>query len=154
MCCLDDALHRDLAGTAEFEALVAARAGTRSVGRLRTAVAAADGRAEAPSETLLRLLLKPHFPELEPQVQLFAPSGHLVARYDLGDEKARVAVEADGRAGHEGMVAKDRRRDRTSRKLDWLTERATWFDVRRRRAEVVQRVRETYDEQARRRPAA
>ncbi|MFP5218749.1 MAG: hypothetical protein ACLGIG_03300 [Actinomycetes bacterium] len=154
VCCLDDALHRELVERAELDALVASREGTRSVTRLRAAVAAADGRAEAPSETLLRLVLRPHFQGLEPQVRLFDGVGRLVARYDLGDRQARVAVEADGRAGHEGMVAKDRRRDRTSRQLGWQTERATWFDIRRRQSEVVERVQETYDDQARRRPAA
>jgi hypothetical protein len=154
VCCLDDALHRGLVQAADLGALVECRKGSRSITALRTAVAAADGRAEAPSETLLRLVLLPHFPGLEPQVPLFDDVGRLIARYDLGDRKARVAVEADGRAGHEGMVAKDRRRDRVSRRQDWLTERATWFDIRRRQRELVERVQETYDEQARRRPAA
>jgi very-short-patch-repair endonuclease len=154
VCCLDDALHRGLAQTADLDSLVDSRKGSRSITAFRAAVAAADGRAEAPSETLLRLVLRPHFPRLEPQVQLFDAVGRLVARYDLGDRKARVAVEADGRAGHEGMAAKDRRRDRASRRQDWLTERATWFDIRRRQRELVERVQETYDEQARRRPAA
>lgn len=154
VCCMDDALRRGLVQPPELDALVRRRAGTRSIATLRAAVAASDGRAEAPSESLLRLVLRPVFPALEPQVQLFDDAGRLLARYDLGDAEARVAVEADGRAGHEGMVAKDRRRDRTSRKQGWLTERATWFDIRRRQRELVERVQETYDEQARRHPAA
>ena len=81
---------------------------------LRSALRRADGRAESPAQTLARLRLLPVLPDLEPQVELFDAAARLVARFDLGDRRVRLAVEADGKAGHAGpaMVAKDRRRDR------------------------------------------
>lgn len=155
VCCLDDALHRGLVTTQELTTAAAARKGRRAGPALRAAVERADGRAEAPSETLLRLLLRPHFPGLEPQVTLVDEAARPIARFDLGDSAGKVGVEADGRQGHAAsdMVAKDRRRDRGSRRQGWLTERVTWFDLRRRQGEVVDRVAETYAEQGRR-PAA
>jgi hypothetical protein len=142
VCVLDDALHRELVTTAQLQLAVQARAGEPGVDALRRAVAAADGRAEAPSETLARLLLKPVVPGLEPQVELFDRSMRVVARFDLGDEELRLAVETDGRKAHSGdaMVAKDRRRDRRTSALGWWTERATWWDLRRGRQELLTRV--------------
>ena len=142
VCALDDALHRGLITTAALAAAVADRTGRPGVDRLSTAVALADGRAESPAETLTRLLLLPALPDLEPQVKLRDRSGRLVARFDLGDRLRRLAVESDGRAGHEGstMVAKDRRRDDCTEQYGWWTERVTWFDVRRRQEQTLARV--------------
>ena len=146
VCCIDDALHRRLVEPAELARAVGARKGSAGAPRLRDAVALADGRAEAPSETLLRLLLRPAYPALVPQVTLLDRAARPVARFDLADEAARVAVEADGKRGHSGelMVARDRRRDRAARASGWVTERVTWYDVRRRPHEVVARVGEAY----------
>lgn len=142
VCVLDDALHRELIRPQELSLAVQARVGEPGVATLRRSVGAADGRAEAPSETLARLLLKPFLPGLEPQVELFDEEMRLVARFDLGDDELRLAVEADGRAGHSGdaMVAKDRRRDRRTAQRGWWTERATWWDLRCGRRELVRRV--------------
>src|SRR5207253_2398666 len=107
------------------------------VRRFRAAVALADGRAEAPTETLARLLLLPVVPSLVPQVRILDRYGRIVARLDLGDEAAKLAVELDGKRGHSGdaMVAKDRRRDRRTEAYGWWTERGTWYDVRCRQPE-------------------
>jgi len=152
VCALDDVLHRQVVSRAGLERQAAATKGDRHAPALRRAVGLADGRAEAPSETLARLLLKPHLPGLAPQVRLFDARGRVLARFDLADEALRLAVEADGRRGHEGshMVARDRRRDRSSRKQGWETERLTWFDLRRRQQESVERVLELADHQRRR----
>ncbi len=115
---------------------------------LRGAVARADGRAESPAETLARLALLPHLPGLVPQHRLRGPDGRVLARYDLGDEQLRLAVEADGKAGHAGdqMVAKDRQRDRVSERYGWRTERVTWWELRCRKAAVVRRIVEVASE--------
>ncbi|MCW2573099.1 MAG: hypothetical protein JWO88_3157 [Frankiales bacterium] len=142
VCVLDNALHRALVRTQQLHLAVQARVGEPGVAALRGAVAAADGRAEAPSETLARLLLKPVVPGLEPQVELFDRGLRLIARFDLGDEELRLAVETDGRRAHSGdaMVAKDRRRDRRTSARGWWTERATWWDLRRGQQQLLTRV--------------
>ncbi|MCW2615255.1 MAG: hypothetical protein JWN08_2249 [Frankiales bacterium] len=138
VCLLDDALHRGLVRREGLAELVRARAWCVGAVALREAVAAADARAESPAETLTRLLLLPVLPALVPQVRVH-DDRRVVARLDLGDEELRLGIEADGRVGHAGeqMVAKDRRRDRTTERLGWRTERFTWFDLRRRQDEVV-----------------
>jgi very-short-patch-repair endonuclease len=105
-------------------------------------VALADARAESPPETLARLLLRPQLPGLEPQVELFDQTARIVARFDLGDRRVRLAVEADGKVAHAGaaMVAKDRRRDRRTEALGWHTERVTWWELRCEQAAFVRRV--------------
>ncbi len=142
VCAVDDALHRKLVSTEDLAACVGTRSGKPGVMRFASVVSLADGRAEAPSETLTRLLLTPVLPDLEPQVQLFDDRGRLVARFDLGDRTRRLAVESDGKAAHSGaaMVAKDRRRDDRTERCGWWTERVTWFDVRRLREQTVARV--------------
>jgi hypothetical protein len=141
VCALDDALHRELVTPALLRLAVNARTGEPGVSTLRRGVLAADGRAEAPSETLAQLILKPVLPGLEPQVELFDGRRRLVARFDLGDEELKLAVEADGKAGHSGeaMVAKDRRRDRRTAPYGWWTERVTWWELRRGQRQLVRR---------------
>lgn len=101
VCALDNALHRepDL-----LPKLVLAADRHRAVGApaLRRGLAVVDGRAESAAETLARLILLPVLPGLRPQVRLFDHAARLVARFDLGDEEIRLAVESDGQAGHAG----------------------------------------------------
>lgn len=147
VCALDDALHRDVVSAADLDAAVAAHVGEPGAPALRRAVAAADGRAESPAETLARLLLHPAIPALEPQVTLHDDDwGRVLARFDLGDRRARFAVEADGKRGHAGMAAKDRRRDRSSRRHGWRTERLTWWELRCRQSVVVREMVEAHEE--------
>lgn len=142
VCVLDAALHRGALSAEELTIAVQREAGNRQGVTLRRAAALADARAESPNETLARLLLQPVAPGLVPQVPLLDARGRLVARFDLGDAELRLAVEADGRQGHAGEVmrAKDQRRDTSSGRLGWRTERVTWFDLRCRQAETVRRV--------------
>ncbi len=142
VCAVDDALRRGLLDVADLETEVVKAKGTRHVRELRSAVESADAGAATPAETLARVLLRPLLPGLRCQVPLRQPWGELVAVLDLADEELRLAVEVDGKRGHAGaqMVAKDRRRDRRTEALGWRTERVTWFELRRRQPEVVQRV--------------
>lgn len=142
VCALDDALHRRLVTPDRLEQTCRRVQGWRGAPAFRRAVALAEGRAESPGETLVRLLLLPVLPSLEPQVPLFDHAARPVAEFDLGDEDLRLAVEFDGRRGHAGdaMVAKDRRRDRRTGDLGWTTERVTWFEVRRRQEELRARI--------------
>ena len=145
VCLLDAALHRRLLDEPSLEQVLTRHRGQPNVTGLRAAVAAADGRAESPAETLARLVLLPVLPELDLQVRLQDGSGRVVARFDLADPRIRLAVEADGRRGHSGdrMVARDQRRDRTARSLGWVTERCTWWELRREQGALRQRIAAT-----------
>ena len=142
VCLLDAALHRGLLDLDGLEQVLVRHAGQPHIATLRRAVAAADGRAESPAETLARLVLLPVLPRLVPQVRLVDAAGRIQARFDLGDEELRLAVEADGKRGHSGdrMVAKDGRRDRRTAGFGWTTERCTWWDLRREQAALRSRV--------------
>ena len=142
VCAIDHALHTGLVAQSVLVATVEEHAGDAGVVALRTAVDRADARSESPAETLARLALLPTMPGFVPQHRLVGPDGRVLARYDLADEELRLAVEADGKAGHAGdrMVAKDRRRDRVSELHGWRTERVTWWELRCRRAAFVSRV--------------
>lgn len=142
VCLLDGGLHAGLFTTADLAEAVRVRAGWPGVRRTAAAVAAADGRAESPGESLARLLVLPAVPGLVPQVRVRDEHGRVVARLDLGDEQLRLGVEVDGKRGHAGaqMVAKDRRRDRRTEALGWRVERCTWHELRTRPAEVLARV--------------
>ena len=155
VCVLDHVLHVRVLSPTELDRLVEHRSWHPGVVALRTAVLLADGRAESPHETLTRLLLLPHLPGLVPQQRLRSADGHILARFDLGDPLLRLAVEADGKAGHAGvrMAAKDQRRDRVTDRRGWRTERCTWFEVRRQPDALVRRVLEASREQALRQAA-
>lgn len=142
VCLLDAALHKGRLTTEQLQAVVDRHAGRPYTPALALAVAAADGRAESPLESLVRLLLLPVLPGLVPQVRLKDRRGQVVARFDLAEEELRLAVEADGRSGHSGerMAAKDAQRDTGSRRLGWATERVTWFEVRCRQEQTRQRI--------------
>lgn len=146
VCVLDNGLHRGLFTREDLEAAAAVRTGHPGVEALHQAIAVADERSESPNETLARLLLTPVLPNLVPQVEQRDRFGKVVARFDLGDKEVLLAVDMDGKAGHAGevMVAKDRRRDRSTAKYGWWTERGTWYEVRRQQRSFVQRVVERH----------
>ena len=156
VCAVDFALHHERVTPADLEQAAGKLFGRPGGPALRHAIELADARAESPAETLARLLLLPVLPDLEPQVELFDEAARLVARFDLGDRKVRLGVEADGKRNHAGpqMVAKDRKRDRSSDGLGWTTERLTWFELRRQQAEVVRRVVDVHARLTGQRPAA
>lgn len=142
VCLLDAALHRGLLSPGDLDAVLVRHAGRRHARVLRRAVAASDGRAESPAETLARLVLLPVLPALVPQVRLLDAAARPVARFDLADEALRLAVEVDGRRGHAGavMAARDHRRDRTAASYGWTTERCTWWELRRGQEALRRRI--------------
>lgn len=132
VCALDFCLHNGLVSEQDLAALVVRVKGWRNAPAFRRATEDADRRAESPHETLTRLLLKPGWSGLTPQVPVFTESGVLLALLDLADEEIKLAVEGDGKRFHSGEVmwAKDKQRDRTTEAEGWRTERVTWFQVR------------------------
>lgn len=142
VCAVDDALHRGPVTVEQLWSQVEQRRRAPYCRRLRIAVAAADGRAESPLETLARLLLLPVVPGLVPQVVVLDRAARVVARLDLGDERLRFGVEADGARWHRGeaALAADRRREHRLAAQAWRLQRVTWSDVRRDGPGTRQRV--------------
>jgi hypothetical protein len=92
-----DALMRATSfSTDEVNVLAAQHKGMRGVRKSMAALALVDGRAMSPKETWLRLLLlDAGLPKPTSQIPLLRGSG-LVAVFDLGWEKYKVAAEYDG----------------------------------------------------------
>jgi hypothetical protein len=147
VCVVDDGLHRGLFSEAQLHEALRRRAGHPGVETQRAVAEAADGRSEAASETLVRLILKPDWPELEPQVTVYDERGYPLRRYDLGDRTIKLGVESDGKRGHAGelMVAKDQSKDRSAWGYGWSTERTRWFEIRRQQAQLRARILATRD---------
>ena len=137
---IDSALFRGAVTLDELQQALVGRRGWPGAPALRTAVALCDPRAESPHETLTRLVVRPHLPGLESQVQVFDRRGELLARLDLGERALRLGVESDGGAYHRGTAARDRARDA---RTGWTVERVSWFETRRRPAQLVARVLRT-----------
>ena len=99
-----------VAALAEVRALADVQVG-RGCRRARAACALADGLAESPQETRLRLLLgRSGLPPAVAQFTVGGPAG-FVARVDFAWPELRVALEYDGAwHGEPGQFAKDRQR--------------------------------------------
>jgi hypothetical protein len=94
--------------------------------------ALADGRAESPLETRLRLLLADGgLPPPTPQCPVVGSDGWTLARLDLAWPAFRVDVEADGREVHAAPTAlyRDRERQNLLANLGWTVLRFTWQDI-------------------------
>ncbi|GAS94198.1 uncharacterized protein RMCC_1164 [Mycolicibacterium canariasense] len=94
----------------------------RGARSLRTALALADGGAESPRETWLRLLLTDAglAPE-DTQIEVFAGT-RMIAKVDMGWRSLKVAVQYDGRhhQTERGQYVRDRRIERELQALDWI----------------------------------
>jgi hypothetical protein len=82
---------------------------------LRAVVLLADGRAESPGESVLRLrCIENGLRGMEPQVEVWS-GGRLIARLDLADVERFIAVEYDGAEWHSSpdqQAHDEARRDR------------------------------------------
>ena len=92
----------------------------RWVTTLRTYAPLADGRAESPGESALRLRFMENGLPYEPQIAV--SSGPRRAWIDVGDRASRFGVEYQGREWHEDALSQAR--DRT--RMDWLERSAGW----------------------------
>jgi hypothetical protein len=100
----------------------------------------ADGRAESPLESRLRLLLTDGgLPPPGVQWPVMDRAGQVVARLDLAWPQRRLDVEADGAAVHSDPSAlyRDRHRQNLLAGLGWTVLRFTWSDVERRPTAVL-----------------
>jgi very-short-patch-repair endonuclease len=107
---IDQLVSAGLADLSSIRELVLTTHGPGSA-RARRACALADGRAESPQETRLRLLIGRS--RLSPPVAQFTVrhGGRFVARVDFAWPEKRVAVEYDGLwHAEDGQFARDRQR--------------------------------------------
>jgi very-short-patch-repair endonuclease len=98
--------------------------------RVRRACALADGLAESPQETRLRLLMRrAGLPAPAAQYQVL-DGGRFVARVDFAWPELKVAVEYDGRwHGDPAQFPKDRRRLNRLREAGWTVVFVTAADL-------------------------
>ena len=128
---LDVLLARVIVGKGELaEAAGAGRGSRRGVERMRAAVALADGRAESPPESRLRVVLALAGLPAVPQYTVRDAAGNFVARVDLAYPDRRVAIEYDGAwHGERGQLARDRRRHNRLVAAGWTVLYVTAADM-------------------------
>ncbi|HZC89852.1 MAG TPA: DUF559 domain-containing protein [Mycobacterium sp.] len=137
-----DALVRTVELTmADFQMLTERYPGRRGISRARKALELADGGAQSPKETWLRLLLiRAGLPRPLTQIPVRDEFGDTIAYLDMGWEDVKVAVEYDGEQ-HRNERAQyrwDIRRLEMLQRLGWVVVRVVAGD---RPAEIVARVR-------------
>lgn len=116
---VDALLHAGLTTPDGIAAVVQRHRGERWISRLVPVLALADGRAESPMESRLRvLLIRAGLVGLEPQFEVLTDAGRFVARLDLAFPAYKVAVEYDGAWHWKQRREDDRRRDAV-RALGW-----------------------------------
>lgn len=128
---VDAMLHQQLVTVEALHAGVARLRGYRHKVRLDRAVDLADGRAESPQESRLRIRLVVYAKLPRPEVQYVVPLANGHFRLDLAYVEVKVAVEYDGREHHssDADVAYDRSRRDTLQRLGWTVHVARSHDV-------------------------
>nr|WP_246407091.1 DUF559 domain-containing protein [Modestobacter versicolor] len=138
---VDRLVHAGVAELTAVRAAAGALSRVRGSARARAAAAAADGLAESPQETRLRLLLRGGgLPEPVAQHRV-EDAGRFVARVDFAWPERRLALEYDGLWHAEpGQFARDRQRLNALTAAGWRVLFVTAADLRRP-DELVVRIR-------------
>lgn len=127
---------------ADVELLVERYRGRRGIKAARAALELADGGAQSPKETWLRLLLiAAGFPAPQTQIPVRNEWGWAEAYLDMGWEDIKVAVEYDGDQHRSSryQYVKDIRRLETIERHGWIVVRVI---AEHHRDEIIRRVRE------------
>lgn len=97
--------------------------GFRNVVRLRELARIADGRAESPAESAMRLLwVDARLPPVTTQIPVCNAMGTEIYRLDMGLPEIRYAAEYDGVAWHSSPSQRARDRNRRA----WLRDHEGW----------------------------
>jgi very-short-patch-repair endonuclease len=129
---VDSGLNRRLLLLDDLERVGELLAGRRGARRARPWLTEADGRAESPLETRVRLRAGDGgVPPDELQFRVRNAQGGVVAIADFAWTRARLVGEADGFAAHDNPVAlfRDRRRQNDIVAAGYLPLRFTWDDT-------------------------
>lgn len=136
-----DALARAASLTTDAILAVADRhRGRRGIRDARATLNLIDAGAESPRETWLRLLLVAQgFPRPTTQIPVYDEFGVLIARFDLGWESLKIAVDYDGdhHRTTRTQFYRDIRRAETVANLGWTLIRITANDLE---GEILHRV--------------
>ena len=129
VCALDQLIHTGVVDLGSIRSLVAGASGAGSA-RARVACGLADGCAESPQETRLRLLIgRSQLPAPIAQYRI-AKDGRFVARVDFAWPDHKVALEYDGLwHAEDGQFAKDRERLNLLRGAGWTVVFVTAADL-------------------------
>ena len=128
---LDVLLARRVVDHPVLRAAVRVQSTPRGARRAARAVDLADGRAESPQESRLRVLLTLAGLVAVPQYTVRDRDGRFVARVDLAFPEQRVAVEYDGAwHGDPGQLTRDRRRLNALVAAGWTVLHVTAADLR------------------------
>lgn len=110
---LDMALHARLTTVADVASWAAGHSARPGIRRLRRALELADGAAESPMESRLRMLLVlARLPRPQVQVPIHNQYGRFSGRVDLYYERCRLGIEYDGAQHRESITYDDRRQNR------------------------------------------
>lgn len=136
---LDSALRTGGVTTADLFREIAGHGGLRGVRQARDLAAMADGGAECPQESHLRLLLiDGGLPVPQTQLRVYADDGLLRYRLDLGYRRRRLGIEYDGRSHlTPEALASDRDRHNWLAADGWRLRHFTARDVYQRPTHVV-----------------
>lgn len=125
----DAALHDGLVSPDELTLAMEDASWSRGRPRAWRALRLADGRAESPGESRMRLRLIPSFPDLTLQVEIFDERGRFVARTDGGLLDDGLLMEYDGHSKYGRLlkpgesvreaVAREKRREELISRLGW-----------------------------------
>ena len=137
---IDALLWRGQVTVEEVYPLIARHPNAPHLRRLKKALVLADGGAESPRETRLRLALTDAgmAPD-RTQIPVFDAHGRIVAKVDMGWEDLKIAVQYDGRHHQTDRVTyvRDQKVNRALTALGWIVIRAIAEDSD---ADVVGRV--------------
>jgi hypothetical protein len=129
---LDSALNKGLLDPADLNKVLGLIRRRRGAVLGRQCIAEADGRAESPLETRVRLRCADgRVPPDDLQHQVRGDDGQMAATVDAAWTWARVAAEADGQQPHATPAAlfEDRRRQNRLMNAGWTVLRFTWVDT-------------------------
>jgi len=131
VACLDAMLHAGIVDHDELYDAVQRLRGFRHKLRLDKALDLADGKAESPQESRLRIRLVVYARLPQPEVQFVVPFAGGEFRLDLAYAELRVAVEYDGEEYHSQPedVAYDKWRRMRLNELGWTVHVARSHDV-------------------------
>jgi hypothetical protein len=140
---IDALLNATRCSVAEIERIADRYPGARGLRRLRTALDLADGGAESPKETELRLLLvRDGLPRPVTQI-LVVKQGHKPRRIDMGWPQWKIGVEYDGEQHFTNPddYANDIVRLEFLAAQGWIIVRVSARQLRFDRAGIIRRVR-------------
>jgi hypothetical protein len=141
---IDALLNATRCTVTEVERIAARYPGARGIRRLRTAMDLADGGAESPKETELRLLLvRDGLPRPTTQI-LVVKQGHKPRRVDMGWPQWKIGVEYDGEQhfANADDYADDIERLEFLAAQGWIIVRVSARQLHRDPHAVVRRVRD------------